>query len=334
MNTTINTLGEVCPAGTLSVYERTTRYTTIPASRTERIAAEAQLWLAYAGARSRMTPDTLTSKAFQSACFSAASNASGFAVPTKLSGVRDHQRKLWTLVREGYGHYDKLGLDTATTDGIAVTYGDAHIGQVQPKHAGWLRPLIPFGVRLYLSRVTGHERAGYTLGVNVVAGHVGEAVTRLLDATRESSVSGDRSTSGDGQTGRVLPVLSATNSEGGGNVEPRRSALRLVTCAGAQHGLLGNDPSDVVLYREINGTARASVPHVPRHSLTGIEWGYSGSGPAALARSLLLTITDEETADRLYQAFKEKVVARIPYAGGLIRAHKVREWVARQTDGL
>jgi hypothetical protein len=332
MNTTINTLGDVCPAGTLTVHDRTTRYTALPASRTEQIAAEAQQWLSYAIARSRMTPESLTKKAFQSACFSAASNASGYAIPTKLSAVRDHQRRLWTLVREGYGHYDELGLDTATTDGVSVSYGDAPIGQIQPKHAGWLRPLIPFGVRLYLARVTGHDQAGYVLGVNVVVGHVGEALTRLLDATKESSTSGDGSASGDGQTGRVLPVLSATNEEGGGDVEPKRSSLRLVT--GAQHGPLGGDPDDVVLYREIDGTARATVPHVTRHSPTGVEWGYSGSGPADLARSILLALMPNAAVDRLYQAFKAEFVARVPYAGGLIRAAEVRAWVQRQTSEL
>lgn len=33
---------------------------------------------------------------------------------------------------------------------------------------------------------------------------------------------------------------------------------------------------------------RYELPHIKRHSPTGMEWGYAGSGPADLARSLLI----------------------------------------------
>jgi hypothetical protein len=33
---------------------------------------------------------------------------------------------------------------------------------------------------------------------------------------------------------------------------------------------------------------RYDLPHIKRHSPTGLEWGYAGSGPADLARSLLI----------------------------------------------
>lgn len=33
---------------------------------------------------------------------------------------------------------------------------------------------------------------------------------------------------------------------------------------------------------------RYELPHITRHSPTGMEWGYGGSGPADLARSLLI----------------------------------------------
>lgn len=57
-----------------------------------------------------------------------------------------------------------------------------------------------------------------------------------------------------------------------------------------------------------------------------------GSGPADLARSVLLALTDEPTANRLYQRFKADVVARVPRAGGVLRAADVRDWAAAQTD--
>lgn len=41
-----------------------------------------------------------------------------------------------------------------------------------------------------------------------------------------------------------------------------------------------------------------------RHSPTGFNFGYGGSGPADLALNILLMFTDKKTADKLYQVFK------------------------------
>ena len=57
----------------------------------------------------------------------------------------------------------------------------------------------------------------------------------------------------------------------------------------------------------VNG---APLRHVCRHSPDGFEWGYGGSGPADLARSILIDCLGEERADRLYQDFKSKFVDR------------------------
>ncbi|OZC01182.1 hypothetical protein BSZ36_18705 [Rubricoccus marinus] len=90
------------------------------------------------------------------------------------------------------------------------------------------------------------------------------------------------------------------------------------------------DREDVVLWRTCDGEAHASVPHAVRHSPTGIEWGYGGSGPADLARSVLLSLTDEETANALYHRFKREVVAAVPEDGGVLRAADVRVWVENE----
>lgn len=50
------------------------------------------------------------------------------------------------------------------------------------------------------------------------------------------------------------------------------------------------------------------LPHVVRHSPTGFEWGYGGSGPADLAYSILADACaelPEETRDWLYFAYQE-----------------------------
>ena len=53
-----------------------------------------------------------------------------------------------------------------------------------------------------------------------------------------------------------------------------------------------------------------------RHSPTGLEWGYSGSGPAQLALALLLDYTDDEAlALAHYTAFKDDVVSDLSCDG-------------------
>lgn len=68
-----------------------------------------------------------------------------------------------------------------------------------------------------------------------------------------------------------------------------------------------------------------------RHSPTGFEWGYGGSGPAALAHSILIECgVPEEVADRLYQRFKAKVVAGLPPTSWGMLDCDVRDWVRRE----
>ena len=49
-----------------------------------------------------------------------------------------------------------------------------------------------------------------------------------------------------------------------------------------------------------------------RHSLTGFEWGYGGSGPAQLALALSVDVLgDDIVALGVYQRLKFRVVARL-----------------------
>lgn len=58
------------------------------------------------------------------------------------------------------------------------------------------------------------------------------------------------------------------------------------------HGKRTPDGTQVLVHglgRAIpGGVYRAALPHVVRHSPTGFDWGYGGSGAADLARSLLI----------------------------------------------
>ena len=291
--------------------------------RARQIARQARSWRAFAGDRSRMQPDTLDTKAFDACAFSVHHRASSFAVPSKLVGTSRHQAALRALSTDPDATWLALDLD-ARGDHLVVSHNSRVLGRVQPKHLGWVRPLVPFGLAVYLSRVTGRgERraesgAFYRLGCNVAFGHVGDALAGLLDASH----GGDGAPSVHGRS----PLRLVVPGESRVRTAPARVPVL------PEHESLDGSPSsgkpdDIVLWRTPEGEARASVPHVARHSPTGIEWGYGGSGPADLARSVLLALADEPTADALYQPFKHEVIGRVPPAGGVLRAADVRKWV-------
>lgn len=49
-----------------------------------------------------------------------------------------------------------------------------------------------------------------------------------------------------------------------------------------------------------------------RHSPTGFEWGYEGSGPAQLALAMCAAIADDTTSLRVHQVVKSRLIASIP----------------------
>ena len=71
--------------------------------------------------------------------------------------------------------------------------------------------------------------------------------------------------------------------------------------------------------------------HLCPLSKHGPEWGYGGSGPADCARSVLLALVGEATADAHYQAFKAEVVARLPEHGAILQRTAVLAWLDTQT---
>ena len=67
---------------------------------------------------------------------------------------------------------------------------------------------------------------------------------------------------------------------------------------------------------------------IVRHSPTGFECGYGGSGPAQTALAILLDHTgDPEFADRHHQAFKWQFIAPAPRFGFLIFAERIDAWI-------
>jgi len=47
------------------------------------------------------------------------------------------------------------------------------------------------------------------------------------------------------------------------------------------------------------------------HSPDGFEWGYHGSGPAQLALAICVEVVGAERAQRVYQQFKDRTIARL-----------------------
>lgn len=61
--------------------------------------------------------------------------------------------------------------------------------------------------------------------------------------------------------------------------------MNAATC---YHGLRTRDGQRMITAHDKNAGTREPLRHIVKHSPTGMEWGYSGSGPADLARSLLI----------------------------------------------
>ena len=70
------------------------------------------------------------------------------------------------------------------------------------------------------------------------------------------------------------------------------------------------------------------------HSPTGINWGFTGSGPAQLALALLLEVTDRETALRHYMRFRDGVIARIATGSWAATTADLAKWLelSRSTE--
>lgn len=76
-----------------------------------------------------------------------------------------------------------------------------------------------------------------------------------------------------------------------------------------------------------------NIPHrYIKHSPTGMEWGYGGSGPADFALNALTMYIGREKAEEngLYQEFKRDFIAKLPYEGGIIKYEDVMNWLSER----
>ncbi len=64
------------------------------------------------------------------------------------------------------------------------------------------------------------------------------------------------------------------------------------------HGSGAGAGSRAIVVEGEDGTPKGLLRHVPRHSPTGMSWGYQGSGPADTARSLLIAVLGDDAKCR------------------------------------
>jgi hypothetical protein len=89
---------------------------------------------------------------------------------------------------------------------------------------------------------------------------------------------------------------------------------------------------------KVDGVRLSLHLHVMRHSPTGFEWGYAGSGPAQLALAILANhfgrgVGARNRALRLHQQFKGKVIQHLPHEGWTLTSEEVASAVAELEAG-
>lgn len=100
-------------------------------------------------------------------------------------------------------------------------------------------------------------------------------------------------------------------------------------------GTSSRAPEPARVYLIIPGESLSELAMSDRgrdHSPTGFGWAYAGSGPAALAHSILAALCGDQIADLHYQAFKMSVVARLGVGRFDLKMSDVIEWL--RTRGI
>jgi hypothetical protein len=78
---------------------------------------------------------------------------------------------------------------------------------------------------------------------------------------------------------------------------------------------------------EDNGEVYSLHPRydLHRHSMTGYEWGFGGSGPAQLALALAADVLgDDDKAQEVYQRLKFRLVGGLPDEGWVLTESRIR----------
>lgn len=88
--------------------------------------------------------------------------------------------------------------------------------------------------------------------------------------------------------------------------------------------------SDVIVTVE-EAKKKSPLKHQVYHSPTGFNWGYGGSGPTDLARSILWDYLGKEPSTPLYQDFKWEFVAAWKEEWQITSA-EIKKWIIKKYD--
>jgi len=96
------------------------------------------------------------------------------------------------------------------------------------------------------------------------------------------------------------------------------------------------DFTDVFCSRDENGVHTNVPRRIIKHSPTGFDWGYAGSGPADFALNILSVFLGEEKARRggLYQSFNFDFIVKLPPEGGIIKKEAIINWIDKKKAAL
>ena len=86
---------------------------------------------------------------------------------------------------------------------------------------------------------------------------------------------------------------------------------------------------DIIFWRDEDGRPQTNI-HIRKeriHSPDGINFGYSGSGPAEFAYQILLYFLDKEQAYCFHQDFKTFFISGAPEEGGTIKNSDIVKWI-------
>lgn len=247
-----------------------------------------------------LPPAYVTRKALDAVAFSLRHGLRALSVPSKLVGVACHQPAVEALA---WFHNLPLAL--------------------RPRLVVTVTREAPGGPERVLAFAPQPDRSLARLG-HVPPKHAAWLVPLLGTAggTRPAAAVHLVEVTGLGRRQRGLPVTLGVNVRmtGIADIDMSTSGRR---GAGEKPAVLA-----VRLWRDGDGTARLSCPHVARHSPSGPEWGYLGSGPADCAHSVLLALTDPATAEAHAQDFAADVIARLPAHGAVLQRTAVLAWLA------
>ncbi len=98
--------------------------------------------------------------------------------------------------------------------------------------------------------------------------------------------------------------------------------------AGSVQVIVGEKDPETELVTNIR-----ALRHIARHSPTGFEWGYEGSGPADLALAILTDSLGCEPEPGTYQQFKRDIIAKLG-ANWRISEPTIKAWAAKTLAGL